>query len=78
MPKKYITVELEIDFYSDEETGETQMTYDNMESVYPVHVDTHDLSKEDIIAVQTYLREDDDAYFDIGWELKGLLGKAVE
>lgn len=78
MPKKYLTVQLEIDFELDEVSGETQMTSKNIESIYPESAYLHDLTPEDVLAVRDYLRFDDDAYFDLGWELKQLLSKNID
>jgi hypothetical protein len=80
MPKKYITVQLEIDYFTDEFDGDNGLEYhDILESVLPVSVDTHNLSPAEVYSVYNYLRRADDAEFDLMWELKGLLSdKASE
>jgi hypothetical protein len=68
MPKRYITVQLEVD-WDDEETLEVY-------SVLPVSVDASTLPPEELRAVHEFLRTDDDADFDLMWDLRHLLSEA--
>lgn len=68
MPKKYITVQVEVDFYDDDdEEGRT------VESVLPDLIQIHGFSEDELRDTRRYLREDDDASFDFMWDLRSLL-----
>lgn len=74
MPKKYITVQLEVDFWVEEDYDKTEFKYPEViESVLPVSVEAHTMSAQELRAVIDYLRYDDDADYDLVWELKSLL-----
>lgn len=77
MPKKYITVQLEVDLYVDEDYDKSEYKYPEViESVLPVRVEAHTLSPGELHAVYDYLRHADDADFDLMWDLKALLSDA--
>ena len=67
MPKKYISVQIEVDFYDDEDAGRV------VQSVLPDLVELHGFSEEELRDTVSYLRTDDDASFDFMWDLRGLL-----
>lgn len=74
MPKKYITVQLEVDYSVEEDYDKTEFKYPEViESVLPVYLATTNLSPAELRAVHDYLRHADDADFDLMWELKGLI-----
>lgn len=68
MPNKTITVQLVVD-WDDEETYEVY-------SVRPTSVDVSTLSPQELRAVHDFLRNDDDAAFDLLWELNHLVSAA--
>jgi hypothetical protein len=77
MPKKYITVQLEVDYELDEEFDPAESHYPEIiDSVLPVHIDASTLSPEELRAVYDYLRHADDASFDLIWDLKHLVSEA--
>lgn len=55
-------------------------TYDGeVQSVYPVDVETADyFTKEELGAVVKFLKEDDDADFDFMWEFRTLVVDAAD
>ena len=69
--KQKITVEFELEIF---ETGDER----ELVAFYPESIDTGDVSQEHLSDLLQYLRHDDDAAFDINWELKGLLSEVLD
>jgi hypothetical protein len=79
MPKKYITVQLEVDYWVEEDYDETEFKYPEViESVLPVSIEAHTMSSQELRAVNDYLRHADDADYDLMWDLRGLLSDRAE
>lgn len=79
MPKKYITVQLEVDFYVDEDYDKDEYKYpEAIESVLPVHVEADTMSSAELRATIDYLRHAHDSEFDLMWDLKALLSEACD
>lgn len=73
MPKRYITVQLEVDYDIDEDFDPTESHYPEIiESVLPVFVE-HTLTPGEKQAVFDYIRHGEDADYDIMWRLGDLL-----
>ena len=71
MSKKYINVQLEVDFYDDENEGQV------VQSVLPISAEINNFSKEELRDVNSYLRHADDASFELMWDLRALISDAV-
>lgn len=77
MPKKYITVQLEVDYWVEEDYDKGEYKYPEViESVLPVHVEAPTLSPAELRAVVDYLRHGHDAGVDLMWDLRALLEQA--
>lgn len=77
MAKKYITVQLEVDHWVEEDYDKEEYKYPEViESVLPVHVEADTLSSAELRAVVDYLRHADDASYDLIWDLRALLNEA--
>jgi hypothetical protein len=69
--KHKITVEFELEIFE---------TADERELVgfYPVSIDSGDVPHQHLSDLLQYLRHDDDAAFDINWELRTLLVEKLD
>jgi hypothetical protein len=63
MPKKYITVQVEVEFYED-----------TTQSALPDSIEAHTFSSEELSAVHDHLLSDHDADYDFMWDLRALIG----
>lgn len=73
MTKKYISVQIEVEFYDDDDEGRV------VQSVLPDFVELHGFSEDELRDTVLYLRHDDDASFDFMWDLRGLLrGESID
>lgn len=69
--KQKITLEFELEIF--ESGGEHEVV-----GFIPVSVDSGEVSHQHMEYLLEYMREDDDATFDLGWDLRHLLRNKVE
>lgn len=76
MPKQYLTLRVEVDYYVDEDYDRNEYKYPEViESVVPVGIHTKDLSPEVLRATLDYIKNDDDAHIEFMWEVEALIEK---
>lgn len=79
MPKQYLTLRVEVEYYLDEDFDPTEYKYPEIiESIVPVDIHTKDLPPEVQRAALDYIKHDDDAHIEFMWEVEALLEKKLK
>lgn len=69
--KQKITVEFELEVF--ESGGEHEVVH-----FTPVSIDSGNVSHQHMLHLLEYMREDDDASFDLGWDMRHVLSDKLE
>lgn len=69
--KQKITVEFELEIF--ESGGEHEVVH-----FTPVSIDSGEVSNQHMLYLLEYMREDDDASFDLGWDMRHVLSEKLE